>query len=681
MSNGLVPVKTPDQVTQEKIKAGEIPIATATAIPDSALSSLAAHIRRFWSAAVKAKKAPEDQMLKNLRQIEGIYEPDVAAAIKEVDAPMIYAKLTDAKCRSAIAWIKEVIIQPQPPWSIETTPEPDMPDTVIAQIRNTFIQEAFSTLMTSMSQSGQPVDPMMVFSQVRQMIPVFEEEMKKIVLKKAKEITQKLKVTIDDRLVEGGWYEALEDCIPDIVQLKAGFIKGPVYRKEKVKKPEQSEEGKFKIVYKDQVIPKYEWRSAFNIYPSPDSTGINDGGVIDLISIRSRDLHGLIGVEGFKKEEIEAVITDYGTGGLQEWTKKAAEMEVAMIQGIDSSSVWQSQKIDCLEYWDVVSGKMLIEWGMTKKEIPDPTKQYPICAWLIGTHVIKAMLNEDPLGKIPFHKVSFNEKPGVFWGEGLPELIADIIRSLNACFRAILYNIGVGSGPQTEIDQDRLAPGESPKLWPWRVWLTKNETMLNQPAIRFYAPPMVVERLISAFNFYSKLVDEYSGVPAYAHGDPQVGGAGNTASGLSMLITQAARGIKNVIKNIDRNLIEPTVTAQFEMTIGDEQNIGLIPDYKIIARGSSTLIAKEQQAIRRTEFLAITNNPLDSQIMGAEGRSYLLEAAAQPLDLDLDKLLPNRNNPQAQLPQQAIASPAAPQTLNAGGEPVVGTDFRQFGQR
>ena len=681
MANGLIPVKTPDQVTQEKIKAGEIPLATATAIPDPALSSLAGHIRTFWAAAVRAKKIPEDQMLKNLRQIQGIYETDIETAIKEVDAPMIYAMLTDAKCRSAIAWIKEILIQPEKPWDIEPTPEPDMPDTVIAQIRNTFIQEAFSALMTSMSQAGQPVDPMMVFSQVRQMIPVFEEEMKQIVLKKAKEITQKLKVTIDDHLVEGGWYEALEDCIPDIVQLKAGFIKGPVYRKEKVRKPEQSEEGKFKIVYKDQVIPKYEWRSAFNIYPSPDSTDINDGGLIDLISIRSRDLHGLIGVEGFKKEEIEAVITEYGAGGLQEWTVKAAVMELTNIQKIDSSSVWQSQKIDCLEYWDIVSGQMLLDWGMTEKEIPDPTKQYPICAWLIGTHVIKAMINEDPIGKIPFHKVSFKEKPGVFWGDGLPELIADIQRSLNACFRAILYNIGVGSGPQVEVDADRLAPGESTKLWPWRIWLTKNETMLNQPAIRFYAPPMVVERLITAFNFCEKKADEYSGVPAYSHGDPQVGGAGNTASGLSMLITQAARGIKNVIKNIDRKLIETTVQAQFEMTIGDEQNIGLIPDYKIVARGSSALIAKEQQAIRRTEFLTMTNNPLDAQIMGAEGRSYLISAAAQPLDLDLDKLLPNRNNPRAQLPQQAIASPAAPQALNPGGEPVVGQDFRQFNAR
>jgi hypothetical protein len=205
--------------------------------------------------------------------------------------------------------------------------------------------------------------------------------------------------------------------------------------------------------------------------------------------------------------------------------------------------------------------------------------------------------------------------------------------------------------------------------------------MINQKAIQFYPPPMVTERLIGVYRFFSTLADEYSGVPAYAHGDPQVGGAGNTASGLSMLITQAARGIKNVIKNIDRNLIETTVQAQFEMTIGDEQNIGLIPDYKIVARGSSALIAKEQQAIRRTEFLAMTNNPLDSQIMGAEGRSYLLEAAAQPLDLDLDKLLPNRNNPQAQLPQQGIPSPAAPQTLNPGGEPVVGQDFRQFNAR
>jgi len=39
--------------------------------------------------------------------------------------------------------------------------------------------------------------------------------------------------------------------------------------------------------------------------------------------------------------------------------------------------------------------------------------------------------------------------------------------------------------------------------------------------------------------------------------------------------------------------------------------MGIIPDFKIVAKGATALLEKEQQAIRRIEFLQMTNNPTD----------------------------------------------------------------------
>ena len=70
---------------------------------------------------------------------------------------------------------------------------------------------------------------------------------------------------------------------------------------------------------------------------------------------------------------------------------------------------------------------------------------------------------------------------------------------------------------------------------------------------------MIADKLMVIYEKFSGIADEHSGVPAYAHGGQDVKGAGDTASGLSMLMTSAARGIKGVIKTIDRSMIEKAV--------------------------------------------------------------------------------------------------------------------------
>jgi hypothetical protein len=155
----------------------------------------------------------------------------------------------------------------------------------------------------------------------------------------------------------------------------------------------------------------------------------------------------------------------------------------------------------------------------------------------------------------------------------------------------------------------------------------------------------------------------------------------NTASGLSMLITQAARGIKGVIKAIDSRIIVPCVKNAYYKVIQNFRNYGLIPDHKIVAQGAISLLAKEQQAQRRIEFLQMTNNPTDVGIMGPDGRRYLLKTTARSLELDENRIVPEQQMNQA-TPGigQAIPSQPGPATLDQAGNPAQGTDTRMFNQ-
>ncbi len=234
-----------------------------------------------------------------------------------------------------------------------------------------------------------------------------------------------------------------------------------------------------------------------------------------------------------------------------------------------------------------------------------------------------------------------------------------------------------------EINDDRCPGGGDPQ--PFRVWRVTESQMRNDaPAIRVYQINMVADKLLLIYTHFSGVADEHSGVPAFAHGGQDVKGAGDTASGLSMLMTSSARGIKGVIKTIDRNMIEKAVERQYDLNIEKVENAALVADFKIQAKGSSSLIAKEQQAVRRAEFLKTTQNQIDFTIMGTEGRKYLLKDTARALELDADKAVPD--TPPLPTPVGGIAplSPGSapglpsPASLNPAGEPAAGKDFRAF---
>jgi hypothetical protein len=195
--------------------------------------------------------------------------------------------------------------------------------------------------------------------------------------------------------------------------------------------------------------------------------------------------------------------------------------------------------------------------------------------------------------------------------------------------------------------------------------------------LEFYQPQMVTEQLINVYATFSKIADEHSGVPAYAHGNPSVGGGGDTASGLNLLITQAARGIKAVVRNIDIDLITSALEYHYDYLLDNVEVYGLLGDYKMVARGTSALLAKEQMAVRKVEYLNNTANPVDIQLLGAKNRRKVLFSVAKDFGLDVDENeLPD---PQQLIEQQPPAE--SPGATDAAGNPAQGTDDRQFNQQ
>jgi hypothetical protein len=200
--------------------------------------------------------------------------------------------------------------------------------------------------------------------------------------------------------------------------------------------------------------------------------------------------------------------------------------------------------------------------------------------------------------------------------------------------------------------------------------------------MQFFQPSSLSNELMSVYEKFATLADEYTGIPRYMSGDSPGGGAARTASGMSMLMSNAGKSIKQVISNIDEEVIRPVIERLYfyNMRYGDDPD--LKGDVNIVARGASALIVKEQAQMRQNQFLQIAlSSPIAQQIVGPEGIAELLRQAAKTLDMNPDRIVPpieilKQRMLQAQqmaAAQQVAGQPPAPQegAVLENGAPVT----------
>jgi hypothetical protein len=121
-----------------------------------------------------------------------------------------------------------------------------------------------------------------------------------------------------------------------------------------------------------------------------------------------------------------------------------------------------------------------------------------------------------------------------------------------------------------------------------------------------------------------------------------------------MMISNASKSIKSVISAIDHNVISPLLQRLYQHNLRYSQDPDLIGDINIISKGAISLVAKESAAVRRAEFLQLVlTNPTAQQIVGIVGTGELMRDHAKLLDMNVDKIVPTREQLEAQVAQAA----------------------------
>ena len=629
---------------------------------------LASHLRKCWDAARQAKNPIENIMLKGLRQRNGEYEADKLNQIKQQGGSDIYMMITEVKCRAAESWLRDILLETgTPPWDLQSTPIPELEPGQLAEIERSFAAD----VVTIIEREGQAPDPARM-GELREMVA---QEYRFKLLQAADNRARGMKTKISDQFAQGGWGESFNDFITDLVTYPCAFIKGPIVRRQRKLSYAKDEMGNTTVEADEIIAPEFERVDPFRMYPEPGITNINDGYLFEHHPLSRTELADLIGVPGYDDDAIREVL-DYGNGDswISEDVELAKDEEERKFHAFDRPT----EIYDAVEFWGKVSGKMLVEWGLTEEEVPDQAREYDANVWMVGNYVIKAVLNYDPLGEKPYAKTSFIKHPGAFWGKGIPEIIEDLQGVCNAAARALVNNMGISSGPQVEVNLERIPPNEDiTQMHPWKIWQVTNDPLgSSSPAVRFNQPADNANTLMSVYERFSKLADDHSGIPSYVYGDLNVKGAGRTASGLSMLMGSAGKGIRQVVMHIDSDIIKPVVHRQFVYNMRYDEDESIKGDVEILPKGAVNLAVKETVNLRRIEFLNATANPVDMEIVGKEGRSSILREVAKSLQMPVDEIIPTREKGryQERMAAQfgATQSQQAPTPTQPDGSPKGG---------
>jgi len=637
---------------------------------------LGSYLRGAFEAAKRSKDPIETSMLKALRQRNGEYEASRLKQIQLQGGSEIYMMITEVKCRAAESWLRDILMdEGTPPWDIQPTPEPDLPE-ARDEVINEILGDKVSRFIEEIGTAPRP-------SEVAQLKEVAAQELRFSVLQEAQIRADKMKVRIKDQFAEGGFPEGFNEFITDLVTFPVAILKGPVIRNKKKLSWGRDKDGATIAVTDDVLAPEYERVDPFMFYPEPGISTIDEGYVFEHHPLTRMALSNLIGAEGYDDDAIRSIL-EFGSG--RSWISTEVSQEKDTQEKKFSTELRPTQVYDALEFWGKVSGSMLLEWGLTSEEVPDPAKEYDANVWMVGDFIIKAILNYDPLGEKPYATTSFIKNPGAFWGKGIPEVIEDVQNMANAAARSLANNMGIASGPQVEVNLERIPTNEDiTQIYPWRIWQVLNDPLGGAaPAVRFNQPNDNSGALLAVYEKFSQLADDHSGIPSYLSGDLNVKGAGRTASGLSMLMGSAGKSIRQVVMHIDSDILKIIVSRQFVYNMRYDPDESIKGDAQVIPRGAIQLAVKDTVNTRRVEFLQATANEFDMQILGSDGRAAILREVAKGLQMPVDEVVPSRekaafNKRAAQSEAQASITPpdggrtgGQPQTIDEAGNPAGG---------
>jgi len=551
------------------------------------------------------------------------YTADKLSKIQAMGYSETYFPLSKGKANDALSYLKDVFEGNEArTWRLNPTPMPGVPDQLVQDV----IARVSAELQAPEIAQKLHQEPPEALQRV------LMDKVKEVSATVLREATRTAERRVADVLEEGGLYDCFPDLFYNFVVLRAGILKGPVLIEQDVKKWVGT---RLQVV--KELRPTFRVVSPMDAYPAPSAVDFSGDfierervGVMELIRMREQS--------HFDKDALKRIIDDFEThaGSRQESvdSEKADSM-------VEEKPVTDAVKgtVEILNFWLDMPGSWLIKSGKTEiwsggREIKvDEDRPYHVEAIMVSGEMVYVGENPDILGRKPYFKTGWSVGTGSFWHQSLVDDLTHCQEVANACMRSVVNNMGIASGPQIVIsDERRLVKPNVTAIYPFRVWRCSNPTNSLAEPIKFHQPVSIVTELLGALDKTVEYADRFSGVPRFLMGGEPPPGVGRTSGGLGMLLSAAAKGLRRVILQLDRDIVRPAIEQVYDFLLDNDDEDVIHCDVEVVVNGTVEVLARMEAADKRLAVLKESNNPLDMKLFGTEGRASLWRGVTESID-------------------------------------------------
>ncbi len=609
-------------------------------------------VKEKYERSRNKRKSDEERWLQAYRNYRGIYGPEVAFTDSEKSRAFI--KITKTKVLAAYAQTSDILFSGNKfPIGVEQSPVPE------GVAESVHIDPKAPAEPTGPSSPLIRSDILAKLGPLKKTLEKVQDKVKDgpgktataLTWEPAKDAARKMEKKIQDQLAEANADKSLRSFIFEMCLFGTGVYKGPFARDKEY--PKWSTEGTYEPVIKS--IPDVEFVSIWDSYPDADAINMMDAEwFIQRHRMSKTQLRSLKKRPFFREKSIELSIQDGFNYEEEYWETTLKDYE--MNSG--------TERYEVLEFWGTVDSDY-----PEFKELDIPKKfkdrdQVQVNIWVCNGHLLRVVFNQFTPVRIPYHACPYELNPYSFFGVGVAENMSDTQLAMNGFFRLAIDN-GILSGNVVfEVNENNLVPGQDFKIYPGKVFRTQGQMGQSIWVNKFQN---TTNENLMMFDKARQLADEATGIPSYSHGQGGVQGIGRTASGMSMLMGAAAQNIKAVVRNVDDYLLIPLGKDLFAFNMQFEFDKDFIGDLQVVARGTQSLMRNEVRSQKLTQFMQMTNNPVDGPWVK---RDYLLRELAESLDLEADKSVndPREAGIQALLMQQMMLAQGIDPNKQQGGQ-------------
>ncbi len=586
-------------------------------------TKLGAYVRQRYTLSTEARQELFGILTDCVRLMDGDHAPDADGV--DVDVNIIPPIVRGVK-----GLLRDILgNSADEPFTVQASPHTDLPADVEARLVQGIAQRLPE--VAPYIQSTEQLDRFLQIARNSAVLAMNREGTRR---------ARKMEAKVKDDMHDAQWASAFDDFLMNFCIYPYAVIKSPSPQVIQWK-----EWAGDRLVFSARLVDMCENISPFDFGWSPNATSIATAEFLwERRRIGADELLDYAGEDTYDSEMIDHIFDKlpdgfdepYDNGGTIPPVIKDVEGEVT-----DAVEPAQVGYYDAIGFYGRIKGEFLKEFGI---EVDDERRWYEAEVWTVNDIPFKVALNPDPAGNRPFQIASYDAAPGQIAGKSPALKLQDVQRVCRAAIRALVRNMALSSGVIGEVQADRLADDDDPRVLQAHIIRLVNASRAGNagPAYTFHDVNSHAAELVAVFDKFHALGYEMLGIPRIAFGGTDgLGTIGRTSGGISMVMNQASKTLKDALRSVESGIIVPVVQGFIDRNNMYSDDETIKGDARAYARGVSGILERESQRERLAWALQSIGPMVQAGLVPPEAATRLLYALFQANGIDTEGILPD----------------------------------------